>query len=204
MYFTETKALRELELLMRLVPNFKPQACGSMLLPGQVYICLHPPVPLTYQEMITETMQAVRYRPFLKRLQELLEESEKKSMEYQDSRHQRLFLRAIQKKDRKNYAMLSALYLFTADMKLWRIMKEQVETNFIRFDRTKLNGLDESSYTLYCAAKDLCMGTQYLTIRDLADRELISPRLFALICNAMAIRRFGIKAVESAETEQTI
>ena len=204
MYFTETDALRELELLMRLVPNFKPQACGSMVLPDQIYICLQTPPPLTYREMIRETMQAIRYRPFLQRLREFLEESEAGTMNFQSGRHKRLFTESIRKKDKTNAALLSALYLFTADMSLWRIMKDQIEGNFIRFDRTKLNGLNETSYTLYCAAKDLYMGTKYLTIRDMADRELIPPRLFALVCNAMVIRRFGRRAIESAETEQAI
>lgn len=53
-------------------------------------------------------------------------------------------------------------------------MRHQVDGNLIRFDRRKLCGLNEYTYPLYCAAKDLYMGTRHLTIRDLADRELIS------------------------------
>jgi len=34
------------------------------------------------------------------------------------------------------------------------------------------------------------------------DRELISPKQFAAICNAMAIRRFGLKAIEPAEKKE--
>ena len=78
-------------------------------------------------------------------------------------------------------------------------MRHQVDENLIRFDRRKLCGLNEYTYPLYCAAKDLYMGTRHLTIRDLADRELISPKQFAAICNAMAIRRFGMSVLETAE-----
>ena len=144
-------------------------------------------------------MHAVRYRPFLQRVEELLIESEMRPMNYLSNHHQKLFRIAIQKKDRKNYALLSALYLFTADPRLWRIMRHQVDENLIRFDRRKLCGLNEYTYPLYCAAKDLYMGTRHLTIRDLADRELISPKQFAAICNAMAIRRFGMSVLETAE-----
>lgn len=147
-------------------------------------------------------LHAVRYRPFLQRVEELLIESEMRPMNYLSSHHQNLFQIAIQKKDRKNYALLSALYLFTADQRLWRIMRHQVDGNLIRFDRRKLCGLNEYTYLLYCAAKDLYMGTRHLTIWDLADRELLSPKQFAAICNAMAIRRFGLKAVEPAEKKE--
>ena len=191
MYFTETEALRELEILMQMIPGFQPKGYGSMVMPDQIYICLQEPPPPTYQEMIADTMHSVRYRPFLQRVEELLIESEKRPMKI-----------AIQKKDRKNYALLSALYLFTADPRLWRIMRHQVDGNLIRFDRRKLCGLNEYTYPLYCAAKELYMGTRHLTIRDLADRELISPKQFAAICNAMAIRRFGLKAVEPAEKKE--
>lgn len=202
MYFTETEALRELEILMQMIPGFQPKGYGSMVMPDQIYICLQEPSPPTYQEMIADTMHAVRYRPFLQRVEELLIESEMRPMNYLSSHHQNLFQIAIQKKDRKNYALLSALYLFTADKRLWRMMKHQVDGNLIRFNRRKLYGLNEYTYPLYCAAKDLYMGTRHLTIRDLADRELISPKQFAAICNAMAIRRFGLKAVEPAEKQE--
>ena len=202
MYFTETEALRELEILMQMIPGFQPKGYGSMVMPDQIYIYLQEPPPPTYQEMIADTMHAVRYRLFLQRVEELLIESEMRPMNYLSNHHQKLFRMAIQKKDRKNYAQLSALYLFTADPRLWRIMRHQVEANLIRFDRRKLCGLNEYTYPLYCAAKDLYMGTRHLTIRDLADRELISPKQFAAICNAMAIRRFGLKAVEPAEKKE--
>ena len=135
MYFTETEALRELEILMQMIPGFQPKGYGSMVMPDQIYICLQEPSPPTYQEMIADTMHAVRYRPFLQRVEELLIESEMRPMNYLSNHHQKLFQIAIQKKDRKNYALLSALYLFTADPRLWRIMRHQVEGNLIRFDR---------------------------------------------------------------------
>ncbi len=53
----------------------------------------------------------------------------------------------------------------------------------------------EESYPLYCAAKDLYLGTKHITINDLADNKLIGSKTFALICNAMAIRKFGLGAV---------
>ena len=53
----------------------------------------------------------------------------------------------------------------------------------------------EEGYALYCAAKDLYLGTKNLTVRDLAAPEVITPKLFGLICNGMAVRRFGVGAI---------
>lgn len=55
--------------------------------------------------------------------------------------------------------------------------------------------MTENAYTLFCCAKDLYLGTKHIAVKDLADMDLISPKMFGLICNAMAIRRFGLNAI---------
>lgn len=97
--------------------------------------------------------------------------------------------------DRKNLALMSALYLLTADYRLWLQTKRYVENHGISFGKLRPKNCSEESYPLYCAAKDLYLGTKHITINDLADNKLINARTFALICNAMAIRKFGLGAV---------
>ena len=90
---------------------------------------------------------------------------------------------------------MAAIYLLTAEHKLWMQIKRFVERNEIKFDGFKPKDSTENGYTLLCCAKDLYLGTKHITISDLADTELVAPRMFALICNAMAIRRFGLGAI---------
>ena len=45
-------------------------------------------------------------------------------------------------------------------------------------------------------AKDLTLGTKHITVSDLSDADLVPPMLFRTICNAMAIRRFGLAAIK--------
>lgn len=116
-------------------------------------------------------------------------------MDYRNEKHRREFENTVRKKNKKNYAFMAALYLLTADCMLWRSVKNCVVENVICFEEIRLHGTDENSYALFCAAKDLYLGTKYLSVSDLADRELVPPRMFALICNAMAIRRFGLGAI---------
>ena len=97
--------------------------------------------------------------------------------------------------DRNNYALMSAIYLLTADLRLWFQSKRFVENHGISFGKLRPKNCSEESYPLYCAAKDLYLGTKHITINDLADNKLINAKTFALICNAMAIRKFGLGAV---------
>ena len=113
-------------------------------------------------------------------------------MNYYGKKHERDFKQVLDRIDPVNLRVLSAVYLLTADTQLWRRVQNQVEKNCIRFDRMNLGSVDEKAYTLFCCAKDLYLGTKHITIADLADEQLISPKMFGIICNALAIRRFGI------------
>lgn len=113
-------------------------------------------------------------------------------MNYYGKKHESDFTKALERIDKDNLKLLSAVYLLTADVQFWRRIQNQVEKNCIRFDKINLGSVDEKAYTLFCCAKDLYLGTKHITITYLADEQLISPKLFGMICNAMAIRRFGI------------
>lgn len=120
-------------------------------------------------------------------------------MNFRNEKHRLAFDEAIRKLNKKNFALMSALYLLTAEHKLWMQIRNFVERNEIKFDRFKPKDSTENGYTLLCCTKDLYLGTKHITISDLADTELVAPRMFALICNAMASRRFGLGAIQYRE-----
>lgn len=51
-------------------------------------------------------------------------------------------------------------------------------------------------YILLGAAKDIKYGTKYLTLGDLSDRSLVSPKIYKLISQAMQIKRCGLAALQ--------
>ena len=55
-----------------------------------------------------------------------------------------------------------------------------------------------NSYAMFSVAKDLYLGTNHMSLCDLVDTELIPPKVFAIICNAVAIRRCGLDAIQEA------
>ena len=120
-------------------------------------------------------------------------------MTYQSKKHKEVFDKAMVKKNENNYKLIAVIYLLTADHTLWNLAKEAVKKNAVDFDAIKLNAIHPKGYTLYCAAKDIYLSTKYLTISDLLDMNLVTPKLFGVITNAMSIRRFGMRAFAVSE-----
>ena len=146
----------------------------------------------TKKQIMDAVFMNIRNSKFRERLSSFIRESENTNMNYFNKWHEYGFNKALERIDRENYKLISAVYLLKADTQLWRRVQNQVEKNCIRFDKMNLGSVDEKAYTLFCCAKDLYLGTKHITIGDLADEQLISPKMFGIICNALAIRRFGI------------
>lgn len=200
MHFTGTKHLHEIENIMQEIPNFLPKGHGGTVLKKEMEDCIRgQPPPDSYGEMMSALMAGIGYKPLGERVSRYLKESEGKAVSYRNEKHKAVFEEITAKMDKQNYALLSALYLLTADYRLWKIMKRHTQKNAVDFAGISLKGIHENGYTLYCVAKDLYLGTKHLSVSDLADTELICPQIFMLVCNAMAVRRFGMKAVRLAE-----
>ena len=120
-------------------------------------------------------------------------------MYFRNEAHKTAFSKASRKLNRRDRSLMCKLYLLTADRALWRAAKRQMWNGKIILGRIRLACGTESSYTLLCSAKDLTLGTDHITAADLADREVISPKLFKIIETAVAIRRYGINEILTIE-----
>jgi len=211
MTFTHSPYLQSLERMMQTIPNFRPPGHGlyvqrSIIYPIEIYDCSRKRSVVestSYREAIKETMTYIRHDPFHRRLNRFLQESEGHPMIFQNEKHRETFAGVTGRKNKKNLALMSALYLLTADAWLWQKVKRYVSKAAIDFESIQLHGASGNDYALFCCAKDLYLGTKHITISDLADAELISSRLFGLICNAMAIRRFGLGAIQYKERKES-
>ena len=182
--FSDNPHDRRMERLMMTVPNFAPRGVGFRFTEAQVFITATAATPT---EILTATMRQIRFNEYI--------ESEENPMPYINEKHRARFELAARNVHRENYALLSALYLLTADQRLWSCCKHHINNDCVFFENIRLNNCTERAYTLYCAAKDLTLGTKHLTVSDLSDSDLVPPMLFRTICNAMAIRRFGLAAI---------
>ncbi len=145
----------------------------------------------TRKQIMDAVFMNIRNSKFRERLSLFIRESENTNMNYFNKWHECGFNRTLERIDNENCTLISAVYLLAANTQLWLRVKNQVDKNCIRFDKINLGSVDEKAYTLFCCAKDIYLGTKHITIADLADEQLISPKMFGIICNALAIRRFG-------------
>jgi len=113
---------------------------------------------------------------------------------HNSKKHQEIFEKEIIKRDANNYALIAAIYLFTADNELWKVTKDHIEKNSIEFDKIKLDAIYMKGYILYCMAKDFYLGTRHITISDITDKQMVSPKSYKIICNVMEIKRIGKEA----------
>ena len=120
-------------------------------------------------EVMSETMKDIHNAAFRKRLIQFIRESEELPMNFRNEKHRLAFDEAVRKLNKKNFAMMAAIYLLTAEHRLWMQIKRFVERNEIKFDSFKPRNSTENGYALLCCAKDLYLGTKHITISDLAE-----------------------------------
>ncbi len=205
MYFSTDPIDRQYEKMMVCIPNFRPRGHGVMMFgfapPSPAMLLRVQSGAASYREIIADTMKAIKYRPFQMRLDQYLKESEMNPMRYKNEKHRERFAEAIRKKNKKDFRLMAALYLLSSDLRLWNLAKRHVTKTGIDFDSIRLPNIHPNGYTVFCCAKDLCLGTKHLTIADLADSELIPAKLFGVICSAMAICRYGLIAISEREAD---
>ncbi len=122
-------------------------------------------------------------------------------MYFRNEAHKTAFSKASRKLNRRDRSLMCKLYLLTADRALWRAASRQVSDGKIPLGKIRLYCGTENSYTLLCCAKDLTLGTDHITVADLADREVISAKMYKVIETAMAIRRYGIIEIQEENTD---
>ncbi len=149
----------------------------------------------TLRQILSELFGDIDSPTLRNRLERFIRESEVIPMPYFNKHHKREFTEALDRIDADDSAQLSAVYLMSADALLWHKSKPFVGASGIDFDKIPVGSIGEKAYTLFACAKDLCKGTKHITLADICDEQIISPKLFGVICTAMAVRRFGIESL---------
>ena len=88
----------------------------------------------------------------------------------------------------------AALFLFTADTRLWLQAENYVGSHEIDITAIKPRCLDGMAYVCYMLARDIITGSRTVAVTELADSDLMSPRYFMVIQTAMLIRGYGLSA----------
>mgnify|MGYP006956065216 CR=1 FL=1 len=117
-------------------------------------------------------------------------------MYFRNEHHRQAFREGMKKTNRKDKETVSAVYLLSAEPCLWQRAKQASIYGKILLSNVRLTGISEAGYILLGAAKDIKYGTKYLTLDDLSDRSLITPKMYKLISQAIQIKRCGLAALQ--------
>ena len=137
-----------------------------------------------HNERFTE--RVYRYMPGRKKKRKKVD-----LMLFYDPLHRITFYNQYLKLNHQNSGLISAVYLLTADNELWKYVWKCVDRDSISFVKIKPKGLSPDAYILLCAAKDLYLGTEHISLSELADPVIVKKTTFCLVLNALGIRRFG-------------
>ena len=115
-------------------------------------------------------------------------------MVFRNDNHGVLFEKEIRYHKGCSRKMTAALYLLTADSRLWHQAENHIGTNEIDIAAIKPKRLDAMAYVCFAVAKDIITGSKTVSITELADASMLSPRYFLVIQTAMLIRGYGLSA----------
>ena len=173
MIFSDSPQQKALERMMTAVPRFLPQGGGTMVRHYFAYTaemcdcryclyycrkCTADSCPCIEErilagaanrsEVMSETMKDIHNAAFRRRLNQFIRESEELPMNFRNEKHRLAFDEAVRKLNKKNFALMAAIYLLTAEHRLWMQIKRFVERNEIKFDSFKPRDSTEDGYML--------------------------------------------------------
>ena len=115
-------------------------------------------------------------------------------MVFRNDNHGVLFEKEIRYHKGCSRKMTAALFLLTADSRLWHQAENHIGTNEIDITAIKPRRLDAMAYVCFTVAKDIITGSRTVSLTELADTSVLSPRYFLVIQTAMLIRGYGLNA----------
>ena len=121
-----------------------------------------------------------------------IKNKKEKNMKFKNKNHQAVFNGEAHKMNRQDDVKMAVLYLLTADVQLWNASKKHIKKGNIDLDSIRVKNSNLKAYTLLCVAKDIACGTCFLSLHDLGDTDLITPKMFGTITTALKIRRYGL------------
>lgn len=146
---------------------------------------------VTYREAILATAYEVIDNRFTYRAVKLMGKPDISRVRFMNITHRNYYYYAKEHLQIAGKKMTAQLYLLTANVRLWQQIQNYVSKARVDYEHFKPYQFSDTAYTLFGVAKDMYLNTDYVEWSDLADSHLVSANLFLIICNALAIQRFG-------------
>lgn len=117
-------------------------------------------------------------------------------MFFRGKKHEETFELELDYRPSYDNRYIAALYLLTADTKLWYQVRDQFGTRAVNVGEMRPKRLSGEAYVFYMLARDILLGTKTVSITELADRGLLSSKGFQVLTVSLMIRGYGLKRAE--------
>ena len=192
--FCSSPYLCKLELQMQQPPGYRPRGKGVCVSDGTEWKDKG-----SYAEIVDYVISRIQLENLKIRIQEIFQQGDKEVI-FRNMKHRKDFYcllsgsRASVIYEYSNYG--AAVFLLSADEKLWELVQGSVLDTGIYFNRIKLGSVSMEQYILFHAAKDIYSGSRHIRLAELTDRELISDEMLRLIVNAFVIEKCGVEIIK--------
>ena len=115
-------------------------------------------------------------------------------MIFRNDAHGVLFEKEIRLHKGCGKKITAALFLLTADYKLWQQVEPFVGTKSMDIESARPRHLNGLTYVCFELAKDILTGSRTVVLGELADPSLLSPRNFMMVSLGMLVRAYGLSA----------
>lgn len=117
-------------------------------------------------------------------------------MHFKSQEHQQIFMTQVKRNPNPcPNENLAALYLITADTRLWYAARGKITYTRIPIRDVDLLGVGATGYTFAKIVEDILKGTSNVTVKDLCDKYVISEKNLKLVTGAIHICRGGYQVL---------
>lgn len=117
-------------------------------------------------------------------------------MDFRGKDHEKLFEREQWYRPMSSRRFAAALYLLTADNRLWRQVQDAVGIRNVDAEKMHPRDLQANAYVFFRLARDMIIGTNSVSLSELVSPAVLSKNDFLVICTALAIRGYGLHGAE--------
>ena len=192
--FCVSPQLRDLEKQMQQPPGYRPKGYGIHIVGGLDWRNRG-----NYSEIVDCVIIRMQLENLKKRVDEIFRETGEE-MIFRNIKHRKDFYSLLMGRRGESFQTASgyaaAVFLLSADEKLWDKVSRNVQDTGIYFERIRLGSVTLEQYILFHAARDVYQGTKHIRLSELADRELIPNEILKLIVNAFVIEKCGVEMIK--------
>ena len=111
------------------------------------------------------------------------------NIQFTSKGHEARFKKYKKAFSRNNKRMNAAIYLLTADYKVWKQCRDHIERDDIDFESIHPQDFSTHGYSYYQAAKDILRNTGGITIDDMLDKSILDNKTLKTIITGLSFVR---------------